>query len=312
MSADRCRDRAHPRAGGENQCDLRRFGAHGGSYPRGRGKPRPAARRAGRVGLIPARAGKTRGRRRRRAGMWAHPRAGGENPHTFFKPAQRSGSSPRGRGKRGGDGGECRDSRLIPARAGKTGREHLGHPRMAAHPRAGGENASAILSKSLTPGSSPRGRGKPSSLLATPTAYRLIPARAGKTEYSFGIIAVPAAHPRAGGENTRGYITWADITGSSPRGRGKHLRPSGPSYRVRLIPARAGKTSSGASKHPSTWAHPRAGGENRMRVSNRTATDGSSPRGRGKPPGHLVLGQPHRLIPARAGKTPTRWALGQS
>ena len=50
---------AHPRVGGENPVFLEIPGKGHGSSPRGRGKPRPMARRTGGRRLIPAWAGKT-------------------------------------------------------------------------------------------------------------------------------------------------------------------------------------------------------------------------------------------------------------
>ena len=72
-------------------------------------------------------------------------------------------------------------------------------------------------------------------------------------------------------------------TGSSPRGRGKRERLLFQIVVHRLIPARAGKTVSGAigQKPPL----------------------GSSPRGRGKPPASAGAVHVLGLIPARAGKT---------
>ena len=89
-----------------------------------------------------------------------------------------------------------------------------------------------------------------------------IPARAGKTERSTFSPSVEWAHPRAGGENYWPTGGHDHATGSSPRGRGKprgqHTQP----VRVRLIPARAGKTVRSPSRSDTESAHPRAGGEN--------------------------------------------------
>ena len=76
---------------------------------------------------------------------------------------------------------------------------------------------------------------------------------------------------------------------------------------VRLIPARAGKTKQNYPAPPSVEAHPRAGGENDPGSTQPERLMGSSPRGRGKqlrrPAQVIHVG----LIPARAGKTSTRW-----
>ncbi|EFW09852.1 hypothetical protein HMPREF9005_1176 [Actinomyces sp. oral taxon 178 str. F0338] len=58
-----------------------------------------------------------------------------------------------------------------------------------------------------------------------------------------------------------------------------HLSPS----ERRLIPARAGKTSSGASSWGARRAHPRACGENGTALTAAINPTGSSPRVRGKP-----------------------------
>ena len=58
-----------------------------------------------------------------------------------------------------------------------------------------------------------------------------------------------------------------------------------------------------------TPAHPRSRGENLASRRRRVTRCGSSPLTRGKHAGRLIVGCPVRLIPAHAGKTPTRVAL---
>ena len=105
-----------------------------------------------------------------------------------------------------------------------------------------------------------RGIRVPQGLVFDPQWF--IPARAGKTERSTFSPSVEWAHPRAGGENYWPTGGQDHATGSSPRGRGKprgqHTQP----VRVRLIPARAGKTVRSPSRSDTESAHPRAGGEN--------------------------------------------------
>ena len=70
-----------------------------------------------------------------------------------------------------------------------------------AHPRACGENFKDGGSVEPQQGSSPRMRGKLSSLLGRLLRPRLIPAHAGKTD-ELGVDAgEEEAHPRACGEN---------------------------------------------------------------------------------------------------------------
>ena len=131
---------AHPRAGGENAWRSLSSGWHPGSSPRGRGKPEGAHSPGRILGLIPARAGKTRHELRRGHHGRAHPRAGGENFSSILSRCALLGSSPRGRGKRRIPGHPDHRPRLIPALAGKTHQRTWSHQRRSAHPRAGGEN----------------------------------------------------------------------------------------------------------------------------------------------------------------------------
>ena len=131
---------AHPRVGGENGY-LSVFRVTGlGSSPRGRGKRDLRRVKGVTTGLIPAWAGKTAGYGARAGRGRAHPRVGGENLRMPSRPQSKTGSSPRGRGKRRDDALCLADPGLIPAWAGKTI-----YPAMQA--LAGF-------------GSSPRGRGK--------------------------------------------------------------------------------------------------------------------------------------------------------
>ena len=95
-------------------------------------------------------------------------------------------------------------------------------------------------------------------------------------------------------------LNWGD---SSPRGRGKRSLAGDLDERVRLIPARAGKTRARRPQRVVPTAHPRVGGENVEAARAYYNPGGSSPRGRGKRlscAGYILhLG----LIPAWAGKT---------
>ena len=132
---------------------------------------------------------------------------------------------------------------------------------------------------------------------------RLIPARAGKTALIALTPSPIAAHPRACGENSARTATTRRVCGSSPRVRGKPLRPVRRGPRQRLIPARAGKTAAMRLAFSETGAHPRACGENSTAALYRTAASGSSPRVRGKRQARHVVPHDRGLIPARAGKT---------
>ena len=154
-----------------------------------------------------------------------------------------TGSSPRGRGKRARWPRIAGKPRLIPARAGKTAASDPCARSTRAHPRAGGENGTLAATVVVTGGSSPRGRGKRAGVLYSLYSLGLIPARAGKTLTAHNLQRMIRAHPRAGGEN-RVFPSRNECTsGSSPRGRGKHLEYGYRGVLSGLIPARAGKTT---------------------------------------------------------------------
>ena len=152
---------AHPRVGGENGGSL-------GYWPAS-------------FGLIPAWAGKTLSLHAAEGADGAHPRVGGENRIVRDEFAREGGSSPRGRGKPGGDCLKYRREGLIPAWAGKTLRAWGKASPKRAHPRVGGENPHGRKGGAMPGGSSPRGRGKPGITVKHHGKERLIPAWAGKT-----------------------------------------------------------------------------------------------------------------------------------
>ena len=219
------------------------------------------------------------------------------------KTGSYAGSSPRGRGKHDVRWSSRAQGRLIPARAGKTASATCCCRMIAAHPRAGGENGNQVGHGHAPIGSSPRGRGKQTSLFFPTMNTRLIPARAGKTCRARLALCPHRAHPRAGGENYSASARIATRLGSSPRGRGKPQACGGLRVGDRLIPARAGKTSAVGVSGRSGAAHPRAGGENLPHTIGTLTCGGSSPRGRGKLMEQLGSEALTGLIPARAGKT---------
>ena len=111
---------AHPRACGENLESRSIAPLAIGSSPRVRGKLAAVLDDPARTGLIPARAGKTSWRIVPLMEHEAHPRACGENLVSGVVLHLMSGSSPRVRGKLGGDAHRVERPGLIPARAGKT------------------------------------------------------------------------------------------------------------------------------------------------------------------------------------------------
>ena len=180
---------AHPRSRGENRRALRPYLRHGGSSPLTRGKQRRGAVAVAALGLIPAHAGKTGGRRRRGRRTRAHPRSRGENAPEGARCTRSQGSSPLTRGKPHLGLEHLGNGRLIPAHAGKT-RCLTGGLRPAwAHPRSRGENTAMASTVRVTMGSSPLTRGKLAGTALMRFNPGLIPAHAGKTYYQHGQYA---------------------------------------------------------------------------------------------------------------------------
>ena len=131
---------AHPRSRGENTQEVRERRAPHGSSPLTRGKLHAGGVGDRRGGLIPAHAGKTVTHGPPPRPPAAHPRSRGENSVAPVGTTARCGSSPLTRGKRGTVALWLRSRRLIPAHAGKTGRQPRRMPGWTAHPRSRGEN----------------------------------------------------------------------------------------------------------------------------------------------------------------------------
>ena len=87
--------------------------------------------------------------------------------------------------------------------------------------------------------------------------------------------------------------------------RGKLKQLGAYSHSNRIIPARAGQTRLGQCVRQIKTDHPRACGANPQVIAALNVEAGSSPRVRGKPHLHTRLHHQGRIIPARAGQTPT-------
>ena len=132
--------RAHPRSRGENGTIAGASAPAIGSSPLTRGKRGGTVALLGRLGLIPAHAGKTGGI----VFAWnyaaAHPRSRGENYSELGNTPSMTGSSPLTRGKQRRTRVGVIRPRLIPAHAGKTLSRHPLRQPLQAHPRSRGEN----------------------------------------------------------------------------------------------------------------------------------------------------------------------------
>ena len=114
------------------------------------------------------------------------------------------------------------------------------------------------------------------------------------------------AHPRSRGENSSLYLTRTPLPGSSPLTRGKLGNNLASALPSGLIPAHAGKTRTLLHQSRAPRAHPRSRGENKLQEALKANAAGSSPLTRGKPLLHRTTQARERLIPAHAGKTPSR------
>ena len=157
----------------------------------------------------------------------AHPRSRGENAGVRMSDTDPAGSSPLARGKLARVGDARHVGRLIPARAGKTGRGRNAPSRDPAHPRSRGENVAYMGYTTLEEGSSPLARGKPQDACPGGRGLRLIPARAGKTFWKASASSFSGAHPRSRGENPAEHMK-IDVLMAHPRSRGEnqHFRAS--------------------------------------------------------------------------------------
>ena len=154
-------------------------------------------------------------------------------------------------------------------------------------------------------GSSPLARGLPRLLIDAAFKTGIIPARAGFTPGAARPHPGPQDHPRSRGVYRSKDVENGEYTGSSPLARG--LRAGGrPRPLTRgIIPARAGFIP-GPRRGPRSRAdHPRSRGVYRTTGRSAIPNHGSSPLARGLLRQPLRQSDQPRIIPARAGFTPT-------
>ena len=153
------------------------------------------------------------------------------------------------------------------------------------------------------PGLSPRGRGKPPPHPRVGRRPGSIPAWAGETSAVSLSAGCSAVYPRVGGGNAVTLGVDNGQRGLSPRGRGKHFRPTDDVLGGGSIPAWAGETAYPDLAGWLTGVYPRVGGGNRGNRGTCSISKGLSPRGRGKL--YYTGAGPAfvRSIPAWAGET---------
>ena len=240
-------------------------------------------------GIIPARAGFTVFVRFAFSFLWDHPRSRGVYGHPRVLRRRRPG--------------------IIPARAGftRTGRSP---PRTATdHPRSRGVYCLFSARAMSRSGSSPLARGLQTLKASFRGRGGIIPARAGFTPRPVRRRAARQDHPRSRGVYTPSRPGIFTDTGSSPLARGLHDGVEAVLGVERIIPARAGFTTSRGSSGRGRWDHPRSRGVYLIRISLGRQLGGSSPLARGLPRKTDRRMSSPRIIPARAGFTAGRGAV---
>ena len=155
----------------------------------------------------------------------------------------------------------------------------------------------------MSTGSSPLARGLLRRGEQHEILGRIIPARAGFTPSTSNARRFFWDHPRSRGVYDDSPVRARGAQGSSPLARGlralQRVRP----VNRRIIPARAGFTSSHEAEEDPGQDHPRSRGVYSSRSASRGASRGSSPLARGLPRTRDNAPQCRRIIPARAGFT---------
>ena len=172
-----------------------------GSSPHVRGARRPRQPGIRPNGIIPACAGSTQVRLRRRPWTEDHPRMCGEHRSGFNALFFLTGSSPHVRGARKDSPLRRCHSGIIPACAGSTLRAWLLRQRRGDHPRMCGEHFLDGLTDMTKKGSSPHVRGALFVFGCFTDWGGIIPACAGSTLCSRACISPPRDHPRMCGEH---------------------------------------------------------------------------------------------------------------
>ncbi len=253
--------------------------------------------------IIPARAGFTTTRNLRDPLGRDHPRSRGVYRTRAQADDPEPGSSPLARGLPPAVRGRVAGAGIIPARAGFTRHPGWIRYRRRDHPRSRGVYKIDKLRLTAAFGSSPLARGLRPALRVRQLRRGIIPARAGFTTAPPSSSPSPSDHPRSRGVYSTRRRPGVHHGGSSPLARGLLSGVGRRGVGCRIIPARAGFTSSSLAVQASSQDHPRSRGVYYQNVHLTAHGIGSSPLARGLR--HVVsFGRvPSGIIPARAGFT---------
>ena len=237
------------------------------------------------------------------AGALDHPRSRGVYTNTRPMGKRRVGSSPLARGLRGDEHGGRRPRRIIPARAGFTGRSSTSAWILMDHPRSRGVYPTTSGQVGGEAGSSPLARGLRDAGRKPRSRPGIIPARAGFTPDRVQHRGEQQDHPRSRGVYTGSPSATARNAGSSPLARGLRRGYSAGVSWGWIIPARAGFTEYADAISEPTTDHPRSRGVYSELLASMMTPGGSSPLARGLQTEPAGRRPQHRIIPARAGFT---------
>ena len=193
--------------------------------------------------------------------------------------------------------------RIIPARAGFTARTPATPGSARDHPRSRGVYANIDVEALAAAGSSPLARGLHGDSEHGGYDERIIPARAGFTRQRSARPVGCRDHPRSRGVYHTIQTRTHEIRGSSPLARGLRRSPFSWTCGRRIIPARAGFTSTSPRAPRRSPDHPRSRGVYRSLRTAAFPVSGSSPLARGLPGARSPPGRRAGIIPARAGFT---------
>ena len=171
------------------------------------------------------------------------------------------------------------------------------------HPRSRGEYVGHGDNPVTTAGSSPLSRGIRDALPSSQQLGGIIPALAGNTTARTSCTDFAGDHPRSRGEYELPCVSHHGVVGSSPLSRGIPYGRERLSVVVRIIPALAGNTASGAGGCGADGDHPRSRGEYESIDVRFVEKQGSSPLSRGIRNVPWDSEYNNGIIPALAGNT---------
>ena len=265
------------------------------------------------AGIIPARAGFTDTCGRTPAASSDHPRSRGVYTQHHAANRRTSGSSPLARGLQTASPPDRGLRGIIPARAGFTTRDTVEGVCIGDHPRSRGVYGARSGPSYRPTGSSPLARGLHQGTHDRPSAWRIIPARAGFTRHECVAHHRRGDHPRSRGVYRLARTVSPSWAGSSPLARGLPMVAQLDDRAVGIIPARAGFTDRAVVGRAGGGDHPRSRGVYRSWPGWGSRRCGSSPLARGLRAPWAADRAARRIIPARAGFTTTggRWEPGE-